>query len=115
MKNLTKLFFIVVSITLFSSCAIHSGYMNNSAALSQANFNYVQTGLSGTSTAIKILGIGGLNKQAMVDEAKDNMLMLDQLKSNQAIANVSVNWKSSFFLLVVSTKCTVTADIVEFK
>lgn len=115
MKTFIKLFFIGLSITLLSSCGIHKGYMNNSASLSEANFNYVKQGLIGTSSILQVLGIGGLDKMAMVDEAKQMMLKDNPLQANQALANVTVSWKNSFFLLVFTTDCTVTADIVEFK
>jgi hypothetical protein len=115
MKNLIKLFFIGLSITLLSGCGIHNGYMNNSASLGEANFGYVKQGLIGTSSTLQVLGIGGLDKMAMVEEAKQMMLKDNPLQPNQALANITVNWKNSFFLLVFTTDCTVTADIVEFK
>ena len=45
------------------------------------------------------------------------MLASNPLKSNQAFANVTVNFKSAFYfgLLLRKVKCTVTADVVEFK
>lgn len=98
-----------------TSCALHSGYMNNSAALNQANFDYVERGLTGSASTTKVIGIGGLGKSAIVDEAKRDMLKNNSLKANQALANVTVNWKRSFLILVEKNKCTVTADVIEFK
>lgn len=115
MKNLSKLFFIGLFITFMSSCALHTGYMNNSASLSEANFGYVTQSISGTASTLQVLGIGGLDKMALVEEAKKNMLKDNPLQPNQALANITVNWKNSFFLLVFTTDVTVTADIVEFK
>jgi hypothetical protein len=45
------------------------------------------------------------------------MLAENPLKDNQTLANLTVNFKKSLYLgLIYSTvKCTVTADIVEFK
>jgi hypothetical protein len=45
------------------------------------------------------------------------MLATNPLKENQTLANVTVNFKKSFYFgLIYSTvKCTVTADVVEFK
>ena len=44
------------------------------------------------------------------------LLIENPLKSNQALSNLTVNFKNSFILGIVSTvTCTVTADIVEFK
>ena len=96
--------------------ALHSGYMANSAALGSNNFSYVQMNMQGTSTATYIMGIGGLAKKTLVNEAKQEMLKSNPLQSNQTLANLTVNWKSSYYLgIVVITKCTVTADVVEFK
>ena len=115
MKHLIKFSFIAVFIALLSGCAVHSGIMNNSAALGEANFSYRQQSISGSSEAKYIFGIGGLDKQALVDEAKKDMLKNYELQPNQALANVTVNWKNTFILVVIKTQCTVTADIVEFR
>jgi len=43
--------------------------------------------------------------------------MLEQhpLKDNQALANVSVNFRRTYVVAILSIECTVTADIIEFK
>ena len=115
MKNLIKLSIITILVSILSSCAFHSGYMNNSASLSEPNFRYVHQNISGSSQTTKVLGIGGLGKAAIVEDAKNEMLEKHKLQLNQALANVTVDWKNSGFLIVTTTKCTVTADIVEFK
>ncbi|MGQ1948787.1 DUF6567 family protein [Geofilum sp. OHC36d9] len=116
MKNKVKLLYpIVVVLFVFSGCAVHSGYMNSSASLSQANFSYVNTNISGTATTLKLFGFGGLGKQAIVAEAKENMLMDYRLKPNQTLANITVNWKTGFYFFAITNSCTVTADVVEFE
>jgi len=115
MKRVFRLLIIVIGVLSFSSCAVHNGYMNNSASLSQANFSYTQTSISGTASTLKVLGIGGLGKSAIVEEAKKDMLKKHPLQSNQALANITVNWKNGFYFIVQTNKCTVTADVVEFK
>lgn len=118
MKNLLLRTCFVLTITaLFSSCAAGlTGSMNNSAALNSNNFNYVQKDLQGKSQATYVLGIGGMNREAIVEEAKKNMLENYSLKDGQTLANTTVNFKYSNFLgIVATTKCYVTADIVEFK
>lgn len=112
-----KYLIILSSALLFSGCvAFHGGYLQNSACLSSANFSYVQQDVRGQASATYILGIGGMMKQTLVDEAKKNMLRKFPLKNNQALANVSVNFKHSFVLgmLFQELNCVVTADIVEF-
>ena len=115
MKNVFRLLIFVIGVASFSSCAIHNGYMNNSASLNQANFEYVQTSISGSASTLHVLGIGGLDRSAIVEEAKLNMLKEHPLKPNQALANITVNWKNGFYFIAMTTVCTLTADVVEFK
>ena len=114
---LKSIFAITIAIFISSCAAFHSGYMSNSAALSSANFSYVKQNIKGKATATYVLGIGGLAKETLVDNAKQQMLASNPLKSNQTFANLTVNFKSSFYLgvLIRTVKCTVTADVVEFK
>lgn len=114
MKSLIKFSILAVTVFLLSSCAMHNGYMNNSASLSEANFSYVDQKMCGSSKTVKVFGIGGSGKDALVDEAKNEMLGDIELLSNQALANVTVSWKNTGFIIWTTTKCTVTADIVEF-
>jgi len=116
-KVLLRTSLILCVTVLFTSCAAGlTGYMNNSAALSSNNFTYVKQDLEGMSQATYILGIGGMNREAIVSEAKQNMLENYKLEDGQTLANTTVNFKYSNFLgIVASTKCYVTADIVEFK
>ena len=115
MNKIIKSGMAAILITMLSGCAIHAGYMNNSASLSNPNFSYAQQNISGFAETTYIFGIGGLDKEALVEEAKMNMLKDHPLQPNQALANVAVDWKKTFILVVVYNKCTVTADIVEFK
>jgi hypothetical protein len=115
MKKILTLGMIAV---LFSSCAsFHAGSISGSAALGSANFDYIQKGVTGSSSATYILGIGGMEKQKMVDEARVDMLKANPLKANQALANMAVDYKNTIILGTLYRKLTVnvTADIVEFK
>ncbi len=115
MKNLRILPLVLFLSVILNSCAFHNGYMINSASLGQANFDYVSTSITGSSSTVKLFGLGGIAKNALVEDAKKKMLEQNPLKSNQAIANLTVNWKNGFYFFIMTTKCTVTADIVEFK
>lgn len=116
MKNKFLSIIAVAAIALMlPGCAFHSGLMNNSAALSNANFSYVSQNVSGTASATYIFGFGGMSRQALVAEAKKDMLRTP-LKSNQAIANTTINFKHTIIMGVyMQYTCTVTADVVEFK
>ncbi len=107
---------MIVVVAMASCTALHSGYMNDSAALSQPNFSYVKRNIQGSSTATYVLGIGGLGKETLVNSAKSNMMDEALLKDNQTLVNTTVNFKSSYYFgIIVTVKCTVTADVVEFK
>lgn len=113
-NTLVKSIFTLSILITLSSCAFHNGIMNSSASLSANNFKIVKfaTGSSGTT---KVLGIGGLSKDALVADAKKDLLQNNPLKDGQALANVTVDFKNTYLLIVITTKVTVTADIVEFK
>jgi hypothetical protein len=113
MKTL-KILPVIFIAFLLSSCATHSGIMQGSASLSTNNFKLIKLA-SGTSQTTKIFGFGGLGKDALVLEAKKNMLQSNPLKDGQALANVTVDFKNSILFIVMTQKVTVTADIVEFK
>lgn len=114
MKNIIKVSLFTILLIMVSSCALHTGVMSNSAQLSHANFTYVKKGLYGTCQTTRILGFGGVFKADLVEEAKKEMLEDYELQANQALANVTVDWKHSRFILVKTTKCSVSADVVEF-
>lgn len=110
-----KTIYLLGLLLMTTSCATHVGYVNDSASLSGNNFTYVKNDIAGESTATYILGFGGLAKQAIAHEAKKDMLSKNPLDANQTIANVSVNFKTKYLFLFNQVKCTVTADVVEFK
>ena len=116
-KVLLRICFLLSITIMLTSCAAGlTGSMSNSAALSSNNFDYVQRDLQGMSQATYVLGIGGMKREAIVNEAKIKMLENNPLKNGQTLANVIVDFKYSNFLgIVATTKCYVTADIVEFK
>ena len=114
MKKL-KLLIALVVIALFSSCSsIYSGMMSGSAVLSENNFKVIETA-TGTSTAQSIFGFSDNKKEALVAEAKQDLLRSNPLKEGQALANVTVDFNVRTFLIIFTQKVTVTADIVEFR
>ncbi|MDR2475189.1 MAG: hypothetical protein LBD45_04955 [Bacteroidales bacterium] len=103
------------AVVLFTGCAIHSGVMENSVALSANNFRYIQRNVEATASVLYVFGIGGLNEKAIVNSAKSELLERYPLRDNQALANISVSWKTMHILFFATKKyCTISADIVEF-
>lgn len=113
-KNFIRTFVVIFSMFLLTSCATHWGMMSGNASLSANNFRVIKIA-TGTSQTTKIIGIGGLGKEALVLEAKKDLMQNNPLKEGQALANVTVDFKNSYMFFVETQKVTVTADIVEFK
>lgn len=104
---------ILTLVLLLTSCATHSGIMSGNASISDANFN-ISGFAVGTSKTSHVFGIGGLAKDALILEAKRNLYTNYPLKKGQALANVTVDIKRSFFPFVATTKATITADVIDF-
>ena len=107
----------LVSYIMISCAASHSGNMLNSASLSSDNFYYVKTNVFASAECTYFLGLGGYEHEALVGEAKQNLHLKTRLSDNQALANVTVSWKTqvTFLGFIVRRKCTLSADVVEFK
>lgn len=118
MKKILNLSAVLLTAAVFlSGCmAIHNGYMQGSGSLSKNNFTYVKMNAQGSSTATYIIGIGGMKKDDLANEAKQDLLLKNPLKDNQALVNLVVNYKTANYLGVyILRTCTVSGDIVEFK
>jgi cation transport ATPase len=119
-KMKQKLLYLVVVLSVFSiltGCiATHVGNMSGSASLNSPNFMYKKQNIFGEATATYVLGIGGEAKQSLLLDAKTRMMKENPLLKNQALANVAVSYKTTYFIgfLVIVVKCNVSADIVEF-
>lgn len=111
---------ILVALTMIvmTGCATvsHSGSFTPSASLNSANFSYVGKA-SGQAEIQYFLIFGGSETETLVDAAKQNLIASTPLANNQALANITVNFKTTKTgLRITSTKtCIITADIVEFK
>jgi hypothetical protein len=114
---LSKIAIVVFTSSLLTSCTVfHSGYITNSTALSQANFEYVNNNIQGSESIVYFLGMGGASTHSLVHNAKKNMLQRNPLKANQALTNLTVNMKTDYtFAFLFTVTCTVTADVVEFR
>ncbi|WP_405606218.1 DUF6567 family protein [Polaribacter sp. Asnod1-A03] len=116
-KIIFKSLFILLTTFLLTSCnAKLYGGMSNSGVLSSNNFRYIHKNLQGKSQATYILGVGGFNRQSIVNEAKENMLAYAPLEPNQALVNVVVDFKKTRYLFFFKKlKCYVSGDIVQFQ
>ncbi len=115
-----KIFLYFIFVCLFTSCGLHQGLTNNTnihsteVVLSQRNFRVVSN-VKGESNALYVLGIGGFSTNAMIAEAKAQMLSkADMIGKSRAIINETVEVKNSFYLIAWTRKVTVTAQVIEF-
>lgn len=114
MKRL--IFTLIAVITLTGCVSIHTGISTSSASLNKNNFIYVAKNVKGTATVTQYIALIPGGKNTLVNDAKQKILRKYPLKDNQALSNITIDFKRSLILgpLVTRNKCTVTADIVEF-
>jgi len=113
MKNLSLL--LLLSI-MFSSCAsFHSGYLTGVAPPIENNFKYAGN-VMGKAQATYILGIGGLLREGLVREAKNNLIANNPIQDGQTLVNFTVDKETSYYLGIVWTnRVIVSADILQYE
>lgn len=106
--------FIFLSLTLLaSSCAFHSGMITNSR-LSNPRLTYDYKDVAvGYSKANYFLGLGGMKKDAMLNDAKRNMYLSYPLKPNQVFDNITLDRKSTYVFPFAKTEIILVADVIE--
>jgi hypothetical protein len=68
---------------------------------------------TGSASVTKVFGLG--KNDALMFQAKKDMMQNYPLKEGQSFANITVDTSHSAFLIFNTEKITVTADVVEFK
>jgi hypothetical protein len=105
-----RLLNLIVVLSLFSSCAFHSGMMT---ANLPADFNQeIVDQAEGQATTVHVFGIGGLDHKHLVTDAKKNLYANYPLKVGEAYANLVVDYRLFPYVVVVVQQVFVTADIV---
>ena len=113
MKNLILLF--VFSIFITSCATLHSGYLTGVAPAVKNNFKYVGN-VFGKAQATYILGIGGLLREGLVREAKNNLIENNPIQDGQTLVNFTVDTETSYYLgIILTQRVIVSADILEFE
>lgn len=105
-----KKLFILISSIYLSSCAFHNGNISSSSFSKNVVYEDRAFGVSMTK---KIFGIGGLNHDALILEAKNEMMNSRPLKANEQYANLAYDIKNTYVLMVLTTKVTISADVVK--
>lgn len=115
MKN--KILIAVLVVTTITSCvSLHGGMTSSSVSLSSNNFTYIAQGVQGSASVTQYVALVPGFRKTLINDAKNEILKKYPLKNNQALANITIDIKNNLILgpVVRITKCTVTADIVEF-
>ena len=112
-RNIFKTIIFILSVIFLSSCAFHAGNTSSNAAVMNGDFSIMDIA-SGEASTVLVFGIGGLSKDALVLEAKKDMYRNFPLQEGQIYANITVDYKRGFYIFVVETTVTVSADIIQF-
>jgi hypothetical protein len=117
MKKMSLFFLLAV---LCTGCGFHSGLTRNTnvhntnVILSERNFRVVSN-VQGTSECEYIFGIGGMSKNAMIADARAQILQqADMVGKSRALVNETVEVHNLFLFIFTKRKITVTAQVIEF-
>jgi hypothetical protein len=106
MKKLIPFFAMAM---MASSCASHLGNISTGTLNGNVVYNDVAVGVAQTA---HVMGIGGLSQDALVFEAKRDLMTNKPLTQGEQFTNFTVDFKHTYWLLYAKTKVTLTADVV---
>ena len=118
-KFLTICAFVAATLSLTGCAGLATSVSNNltqtHVVLSDNNFKVVGQAY-GESTATYICGIGGLSKEALSNNAINEMSKNANLNGSQTLVNTTVHYSTAMWTpFYVKVTCSATANIVEFK
>lgn len=109
----SKLFYLAVScVFMFTSCAFHRGQYVSTAMEKPVTYKDIAIGVSQTR---KFLGMGGVSKDALLFEARQNMLRNRPIINGEELNNITIDFKTVYYPFGQKTKITMIADVVEVK
>lgn len=94
---------------ILSSCAFHSGNVSSGSVI-DCPLRYTAKGIAKTN---KLFGIGGLERDALIVEAKQDLYTKFPYSKEIKLSNFAVDFKTSFIFFYSSTKVTVSADVFD--
>ncbi|MCR9173004.1 MAG: hypothetical protein NXI10_10950 [bacterium] len=108
MNNWLSKSFVIVGLILVG-CSFHRGSLESSS--SDEPVEHVDMAM-GVSTTVKVFGIGSTNKDALIQEARQKMIINRPLENDEVYGQITTDVKNTWFLFVNKQKVTMTADIV---
>jgi len=101
-----------LALLLFTSCAFHRGDLVSN--IPNEPVEHVDMAI-GVATTVKVFGMGSTNKDALVREAQQRMVVNRPLEGDEAYNNITTDFKTTWFLFVHKQKVTMTADVISPK
>ncbi len=99
----------MIVLLALNSCAVHHGMISSSSV--DGNFVYEDIAYGVAQTKL-VLGFGGLSQDALVLEAKRELMKNRPLKANEEYLNFTVDFKRSFWPFISKNKVTMSADVI---
>ena len=100
---------MVIFVATF--CATHNGTISPSTI--NQNVKYIDI-TYGVNQINKYFGLGGLSHDALVLEAKRELIKNRPLRQNETYGNFTIDFKNTYTLFYFQTKVTMSADVVRF-
>ena len=121
MRKLLMLFVLAVTLLGVSSCSLHDPMVQNvnqtttNVVMTENNFKIVEK-VRGEAQADYIFYFGGFRKQALIEEARANMLEnANLIGTSKAVINENVEMSvTSFAGIYTYLKVTVSGYVIEF-
>lgn len=104
-----KLTTISIALLFLSACSFHSGNVSSGSTVDCPRKGMVV----GTSKTLNFLGLGGNNNSGLILNAKKDLYSKIREQKGIIVSNFSVDFKRTYFLLFISSKATVSADIYD--
>ncbi|MFN8438417.1 MAG: hypothetical protein U0V72_12370 [Cytophagales bacterium] len=104
-----KLPLFFLSLLFLNSCSFHSGNVSSGSTVDCPRKGIV----IGTSKTFNFLGLGGNNNAGLILNAKKDLYGKIREQKGIIVSNFSVDFKRTYFLLFISSKATVSADIYD--
>lgn len=119
MKHFWAIILASLAAVMLSSCGMTSHRISNynvaqtTLKLSCDNFEVIGN-VEGTSHATYVLGIGGVSRRAVKENAIADMYRNANLTGAQAVINVTTTVKARFYFLWVKYDFIASGQIIEF-
>jgi hypothetical protein len=109
MKSILMLACLMIGLA--SCVSFHTGTLSSSSAGRPVRYEDIAFGVSQTN---KYFGLGGQNQDALVLEAKRELVKNRPLNKNEEYANYTIDFKTTYWPYYIQTKVTMSADVVKF-